>query len=74
VLEVVVDDILEDTVIVVVDTIDTMQAVSILALTLVHVEGVISGLFVRSILVGAIIAFVGALVVVIIVPLTDHTR
>ncbi len=46
----------------------------VLALTLVHVEGVISGLFVRSILGGAIIAFVGALVVVIIVPLTDRAN
>jgi hypothetical protein len=45
----------------------------VLALILVHVEGVISGLFVRSILAGAIIAFVGALVVVIIVSLTDRT-
>ena len=45
----------------------------VLALTLIHVEGVISGLFVRSILTGAIIGFVGAFVVVIIVPLTDRT-
>ena len=44
----------------------------VLALTLVHVEGVISGLFGRSILAGAIIGFVGALVVVIITPLTDR--
>ena len=46
---------------------------TVLALTLIHVEGVISGLFVRSILAGAIIGVVGALVVVIIVPLTDRT-
>lgn len=45
----------------------------VLALTLVHVEGVISGLFVRSILGGAIIGLVGVLVVVIIVPLTNRT-
>jgi hypothetical protein len=44
-----------------------------LALTLIHVEGVISGLFVRSILAGAIVGFVGALVVVIIVTLTART-
>jgi hypothetical protein len=46
---------------------------TVLVLTLVHVEGTISGLFVRSILTGTIIGFVGALVVVIIVPLTNHT-
>ena len=46
---------------------------TVLALTLIHVEGFISGLFVRSILAGAIIAFVGALVVVITVTLTDRT-
>jgi len=45
----------------------------VLALTLAHVEGVISGQFVRSILAGAIIGLVGTLVVVIIVPLTDRT-
>ena len=44
----------------------------VLTLALVHVEGVITGLFVRSILAGAIIASVGALAVVIIVPLTDR--
>lgn len=44
-----------------------------LVLALVHVEGVISGLFARSILTGAIIAFVGTLVVVVIVPLTVRT-
>jgi hypothetical protein len=44
---------------------------TVLALTLIHVEGIISGLFVRSILSGTIIGFVGALVVVIIVTLTD---
>ena len=47
---------------------------SVLALTLIHVEGVISGLFDRSILAGAIIGFVGAFVVVIIITLTDHTN
>lgn len=45
---------------------------TVLALTLVHVEGIISGLFVRWILAGAITGLVGALVV-IIVPLTDRT-
>jgi hypothetical protein len=45
---------------------------AVLVLTLVHVEGVISGLFVRMILAGAIIAFAGTSVVVITVPLTDQ--
>jgi hypothetical protein len=47
--------------------------ITMLVLTLMHVDGLISGLFVRSILAGAIVAFVGALVVVIIVTLTNRT-
>jgi len=46
---------------------------TVLALILIHVEGVVSGLFARSILAGAIIGFVGTFVVVIIVSLTNHT-
>ena len=46
---------------------------TVLALTLIHVEGVISGLFIRSFLAGAIVGFVGAFAVIIIVTLTDHT-
>jgi len=45
----------------------------VLALTFVHVEGVVSGRFVRSFLAGTIVGFLGALVVIIIVPLTDRT-
>jgi xanthine/uracil/vitamin C permease (AzgA family) len=45
---------------------------AVLTLTFIHVEGLISGSFVRSILGGAIVGFVGALAVVIIVTLTDR--
>jgi hypothetical protein len=41
-----------------------------LALALVHIEGLMSGLFLRSIIVGAIVGLVGALAVFIAVPLT----
>ena len=49
-----------------------MLMFAVLTLTLVHVEGLISGLFVRSIFAGAIVGFLGALAVIIIVPLTDR--
>jgi len=49
-----------------------MLMVAVSTLTLVHVEGLISGLFVRSIFAGAIVGFLGALAVIIIVPLTDR--
>jgi len=49
-----------------------MLMLAVLTLTLVHVEGLISGLFVRSIFAGAIVGFLGAFVVTIIVPLTDR--
>ena len=41
-----------------------------LALAVVHVEGLMSGLLLRSVIVGAIVAVVGALAVFITVPLT----
>ena len=41
-----------------------------LALAVVHIEGLMTGLFLRSIIVGAIVGLVGALVVFITVPLT----
>lgn len=41
-----------------------------LALAVAHVEGLMTGLFLRSIVVGAIVGLVGALVVFITVPLT----
>jgi hypothetical protein len=41
-----------------------------LALALVHIEGLMSGFFIRSIIVGAIAGLVGALAVFVIVPLT----
>jgi len=41
-----------------------------LALAVVHVEGLLSGLFLRSVAAGAIVGLVGALAVFITVPLT----
>jgi ABC-type multidrug transport system permease subunit len=44
--------------------------VFVLALTVAHIEGLMTGFFLRSIIVGAIVGLVGALVVFITVPLT----
>jgi len=46
---------------------------AVLGLTLLHVEGVLSGLFLRPILAGVIVGFLATLAVVIITPLTDRT-
>jgi len=43
---------------------------AVLGLALVHVEGLISGLFVRSILMGSIVGFEATLIVFVTVPLT----
>jgi len=45
---------------------------AVLGLTLLHVEGVLSGLFLRPIVAGAIVGFLATLAVIIVTPLTDR--